>query len=209
MLHVHFMKRCESSCDVLLSINGVDLTQLTYSEAVSVLKAQTAQASVVLRVVQTITEGEEEEEEEGDGEHKEELEMLENPREDDLNWAPCGPAGWACPGKVSIRSVNTCFCETHMHWCRDIVLQKTNGESWGFSIVGGYEETHGQQPFFIKTIVPGTPAHFDGRLKCGDEIVAVNGATTVGMNNSSLIPLLKLQKNKVTLTVVSWPGSLV
>ena len=52
-----------------------------------------------------------------------------------------------------------------MHWCRDIVLLKTNSESWGFSIVGGYEESHGQQPFFIKTIVPGTPAHFDGRLK--------------------------------------------
>ena len=59
-----------------------------------------------------------------------------------------------------------CFCcFSHMHWCRDIVLQKTNNESWGFSIVGGYEESHGQQPFFIKTIVPGTPAHFDGRLK--------------------------------------------
>ncbi|KAJ8351226.1 hypothetical protein SKAU_G00227020 [Synaphobranchus kaupii] len=180
--------------DVLLSINGVDLTQLTYSEAVSVLKAQTAQANVVLRVVQTITEGEEEEEE-GDGEHKDELDMLDNPRDDDLNWAPLWTRWLGLP--------------SHMHWCRDIILQKTNAESWGFSIVGGYEESHGQQPFFIKTIVPGTPAHFDGRLKCGDEIVAVNGATTVGMNNSSLIPLLKLQKNKVTLTVVSWPGSLV
>lgn len=180
--------------DVLLSINGVDLTQLTYSEAVSVLKAQTAQPNVVLRVVQTITE-EEEEEEEGDSEHKEELEVLENPREDDLNWAPLWTRWLGLP--------------SHMHWCRDIVLQKTNADSWGFSIVGGYEESHGQQPFFIKTIVPGTPAHFDGRLKCGDEIVAVNGATTVGMNNSSLIPLLKLQKNKVTLTVVSWPGSVV
>lgn len=61
---------------------------------------------------------------------------------------------WLCP-----------CCFSHMHWCRDIVLQKTNNESWGFSIVGGYEESHGQQPFFIKTIVPGTPAHFDGRLK--------------------------------------------
>ncbi|KAG7465076.1 hypothetical protein MATL_G00172460 [Megalops atlanticus] len=179
--------------DVLLSINGVDLTQLTYSEAVSVLKAQAAQSSVVLRVVQTLTEGEEEDE--GKAGSKEELETLDNPREDDINWAPLWTRWLGLP--------------SHMHWCRDIVLQKTNNESWGFSIVGGYEESHGQQPFFIKTIVPGTPAHFDGRLKCGDEIVAVNGATTVGMNNSSLIPLLKLQKNKVTLTVVSWPGSLV
>uniref|UniRef100_A0A673Z2E8 Ligand of numb-protein X 2b n=1 Tax=Salmo trutta TaxID=8032 RepID=A0A673Z2E8_SALTR len=177
--------------DVLLSINGVDLTQLTYNEAVSVLKAQTAQAQVVLRVIQTISEDPGDEGEAA----KEAMESVENPREDDTDWAQLWTRWLGLP--------------SHMHWCRDIVLLKTNQESWGFSIVGGFEENHGQQPFFIKTIVPGTPAHLDGRLKCGDEIVAVNGATTVGMNNSSLIPMLKLQKNKVTLTVVSWPGSLV
>ncbi|KAM9377014.1 ligand of Numb protein X 2b isoform 1-T4 [Pholidichthys leucotaenia] len=177
--------------DVLLSINGVDLTQLTYNEAVSVLKAQTAQSQVVLRVIQTLSE-DPEDDLEG---NKDELDTTEDPRDDTFNWTPLWTRWLGLP--------------SHMHWCRDIVLQKTNNESWGFSIVGGYEESHGQQPFFIKTIVPGTPAHFDGRLKCGDEIVAVNGATTVGMNNSSLIPMLKLQKNKVTLTVVSWPGSLV
>ncbi|CAK6964633.1 ligand of Numb protein X 2b [Scomber scombrus] len=178
--------------DVLLSINGVDLTQLTYSEAVSALKTQTAQPQVVLRVIQTISEDSEEDPEAAS---KDEMDPMDDPREDALNWTPLWTRWLGLPSQ--------------MHWCRDIVLQKTNNESWGFSIVGGYEESHGQQPFFIKTIVPGTPAHFDGRLKCGDEIVAVNGATTVGMNNSSLIPMLKLQKNKVTLTVVSWPGSLV
>lgn len=45
--------------------------------------------------------------------------------------------------------------------------------------------------------------------RCGDEIVAVNGVSAVGMSNSELIPMLKEQKNKVTLTLVSWPGSLV
>ncbi|XP_005723265.1 ligand of Numb protein X 2b [Pundamilia nyererei] len=185
-----YMKRIKAG-DVLLSINGVDLTQLTYNEAVSVLKAQTAQSQVVLRVIQTLSEESEEDTEAND----DELDIAEDSRDDTLNWTPLWTRWLGLP--------------SHMHWCRDIVLQKTNNESWGFSIVGGYEESHGQQPFFIKTIVPGTPAHFDGRLKCGDEIVAVNGATTVGMNNSSLIPMLKLQKNKVTLTVVSWPGSLV
>ncbi|KAF3694022.1 Ligand of Numb protein X 2 Numb-binding protein 2 PDZ domain-containing RING finger protein 1 [Channa argus] len=178
--------------DVLLSINGVDLTQLTYNEAVSVLKAQTAQSQVVLRVIQTLSEDTQEDIE---AVNKDELDLVEDARDDSLNWTPLWTRWLGLPSQ--------------MHWCRDIVLQKTNNESWGFSIVGGYEESHGQQPFFIKTIVPGTPAQFDGRLKCGDEIVAVNGATTVGMNNSSLIPMLKLQKNKVTLTVVSWPGSLV
>ncbi|KAI3351645.1 hypothetical protein L3Q82_020475 [Scortum barcoo] len=178
--------------DVLLSINGVDLTQLNYSEAVSALKTQTAQSQVVLRVIQTLSEDSEEDTEAA---NNVELDPLDELRDDTLNWTPLWTRWLGLP--------------SHMHWCRDIILQKTNNESWGFSIVGGYEESHGQQPFFIKTIVPGTPAHFDGRLKCGDEIVAVNGATTVGMNNSSLIPMLKLQKNKVTLTVVSWPGSLV
>ncbi|XP_060935287.1 ligand of Numb protein X 2b [Limanda limanda] len=178
--------------DILLSINGVDLTQFTYNEAVSVLKAQTAQSQVVLRVIQTLSDDSEEETEAAT---MDELDLMDDPRDDSLNWTPLWTRWLGLP--------------SHMHWCRDIVLQKTNNESWGFSIVGGYEESHGQQPFFIKTIVPGTPAQFDGRLKCGDEIVAVNGSTTVGMNNSSLIPMLKLQKNKVTLTVVSWPGSLV
>ncbi|KAK7141380.1 hypothetical protein R3I93_015512 [Phoxinus phoxinus] len=178
--------------DVLLSINGIDLTQLTYNEAVTVLKAQTAQNTVTLRVIQTFTD---EEEQDGESSTREDMETLEGHKEDDINWVPLWTRWLGLP--------------SYIHWCRDIMLMKTNSESWGFSIVGGYEESHGQQPFFIKTIVPGTPAHFDGRLKCGDEIVAVNGLTTVGMNNSSLIPMLKLQKNKVTLTVVSWPGSLV
>lgn len=96
----------------------------------------------------------------------------------------CGLDGWDYPGTSSLKKpgfssssfILFIFIQktqlwpwpcrfSHMHWCRDIVLQKTNNESWGFSIVGGYEESQGQQPFFIKTIVPGTPAHFDGRLK--------------------------------------------
>jgi len=54
-----------------------------------------------------------------------------------------------------------------------------------------------------------TSSFFVFLIRCGDEIVAVNGVPAVGMSNSELIPMLKQQKNKVTLTVVSWPGSLV
>lgn len=68
-----------------MSINSVDLTQLTYNEAVSVLKAQTAQPSVALRVIRTVAE---DDEEEGDSANKEEQEDGDSPREDDINWAP-------------------------------------------------------------------------------------------------------------------------
>lgn len=76
---------CFSSGDVLLSINGVDLTQLTYSEAVSVLKAQTAQSQVVLRVIQTLSDDSEEDIESA---NKDDLDPLEELRDDTLNWTP-------------------------------------------------------------------------------------------------------------------------
>ncbi|XP_078067465.1 ligand of Numb protein X 2b [Mustelus asterias] len=169
--------------NVLLSINGVDLTQLSYNEAVSVLKLNAASSAVLLRVLEfpniDMSSAAEEPSEAG--------------KENDYDWSPLWVMWLGLP--------------SYLHCCNDITLHKSNSESWGFSIVGGFEESQDNQPFFIKTIVPGTPAYFDGRLKCGDEIVAVNGVSTAGMSNSAVIPMLKEQRNRVTLTVVSWPGS--
>ncbi len=36
---------------------------------------------------------------------------------------------------------------------------------WVFSIVGGQEELHCNQSFFIRSIVEGTPAYNDGRIR--------------------------------------------
>ncbi|XP_038604557.1 ligand of Numb protein X 2-like isoform X2 [Tachyglossus aculeatus] len=171
---------------VLLSINGVDLTQLSYYEAVSALKHHTASTSVMLKVLDILVPER--------GPENGEV-VPEAAREPGHGWAPL----W-----VTWLGLPSC-----LHCCQDIVLRKSDAESWGFSIVGGFEEAKGSQPFFIKTIVPGTPAFRDKRLRCGDEIVAVNGLPAVRMANSELIPMLKEQKNRVTLTVVSWPGSLV
>lgn len=73
------------SGDVLLSINAIDLTQLTYNEAVSVLKTQAAQSSVTLRVTRTITD---EEEQDAEAANQEEMDTVENPREGDISWSP-------------------------------------------------------------------------------------------------------------------------
>lgn len=74
-----------SSGDVLLSINGIDLTQLTYNEAVSVMKAQTAQSQVVLRVIQTLSEDTEEDK---DACSMDEMNPADDQRDDTLNWTP-------------------------------------------------------------------------------------------------------------------------
>lgn len=172
--------------DVLLSINGVDLTCLSYMDSVSALKSNAASHTVVLKTLELVVAERHGENTEGG---------VEVTRDPGGIWSPLWVHWFSLPSSL--------------HWCRHISLRKSTYESWGFSIVGGYEETKGNQPFFIKTIVPATPAFFDGRLKCGDEIVEVNGVSAIGMSNAELIPMLKEQKNRVTLTVVSWPGSLV
>lgn len=50
--------------------------------------------------------------------------------------------------------------------------------------------------------------HWLSVFRCGDMIVAVNGLPTAGMSHSALVPMLKEQRSRVALTVVSWPGSL-
>ncbi|XP_073455578.1 ligand of Numb protein X 2-like [Aquarana catesbeiana] len=172
--------------DVLLNINGTDLTGLSYMDAVSALKCNAASHTVVLKVLELAPTEQQGEPTEG------------------------GAEGLRDPGGIwSPLWIHWLDLPSYLHYCRHISLRKSTFESWGFSIVGGYEENKGNQPFFIKTIVPATPAFFDGRLKCGDEIVKVNGVSAMGMSNAELIPMLKEQKNRVTLTVVSWPGSLV
>ncbi|XP_041089111.1 ligand of Numb protein X 2a isoform X3 [Polyodon spathula] len=121
--------------DVLLSINGIDLTKLSHSEAVATLKASAASPGVLLQAleVQSVEE---------QGQATQELLSTSQENEYDASWSP----------------------------------------SWVMWL---------------------------GLPRCGDMIVAVNGLSTVGMSHSALVPMLKEQRNKVVLTVVSWPGSLL
>ncbi|KAK7879027.1 hypothetical protein WMY93_030780 [Mugilogobius chulae] len=135
--------------DVLLSINGQDLTCLSHSEALRVLEVSMVE------------------------EHDQLLPHTHD-SDFDANWSPSWVMWLGLP--------------SYLHSSHEIVLRRSHPGSWGFSIVGGYEESHGNQAFFIKTIVLGTPAYYDGRLKCGDMIMAVNGLSTAGMSHSALVP---------------------
>ncbi|XP_052339674.1 ligand of Numb protein X 2a [Oncorhynchus keta] len=179
--------------DILLSINDQDLTYLSHSEAVGTLKASAASPSVQLRALEVSMV----EEPDQDMSPEDQLLPTHHHTHDsdfDSSWSPSWVLWLGLP--------------SFLHSSHEIVLRRSHPGSWGFSIVGGYEENHSNQAFFIKTIVLGTPAYYDGRLKCGDMIVAVNGLSTAGMSHSALVPMLKEQRSRVALTVVSWPGSL-
>ncbi|KAJ8010724.1 hypothetical protein DPEC_G00078140 [Dallia pectoralis] len=179
--------------DVLLSINGQDLTYLSHGEAVGTLKASAASPSVQLRALEVSMV-----EEPGQGPSPEDQLLPPHYHTHDSDYDSSWSPSW----------VMWLGLPSFLHSSHEIVLRRNHPGSWGFSIVGGYEENHSNQAFFIKTIVLGTPAYYDGRLKCGDMIVAVNGLSTAGMSHSALVPMLKEQRSRVALTVVSWPGSL-
>ncbi|XP_030578367.1 multiple PDZ domain protein [Archocentrus centrarchus] len=73
----------------------------------------------------------------------------------------------------------------------------------GFSIVGGYGSPHGDLPIYVKTVFGKGAAAEDGRLKRGDQIMAVNGQTLEGVSHEEAVSILKRTKGMVTLTVLS------
>ncbi|KFV66479.1 E3 ubiquitin-protein ligase LNX, partial [Dryobates pubescens] len=173
--------------DILLNVNGIDLTGVSRSEAVALLK--NTNSSVVLKALEM--RACEAQEEPG---HLPASEATQETSESS-EWSPSWVMWLGLP--------------RYLYSCKEIVLRRNTAGSLGFSIVGGYEEHTGNKPFFIKSIVGGTPAYNDGRIRCGDILLAVNGRNTSGMMHSCLARMLKELKGKITLTIVSWPGTLV
>ncbi|XP_070816776.1 E3 ubiquitin-protein ligase LNX isoform X2 [Chaetodon trifascialis] len=179
--------------DILLNVNGVDLTGVTRGEAVANLK--NTSSPVVLKV----------------------LEM--RPPEESLQECTLPPCLTPSPtdstksplpnDDYSPLWVSWLQLPRHLYCCKDIVLRRSTSGSLGFSIVGGQEEVNCNQSFFIRSIVEGTPAYNDGRIRCGDILLEVNGKSTWGMTHTALVRLLKELRGRITLTIVSWPGSLL
>ncbi|XP_068178447.1 multiple PDZ domain protein [Antennarius striatus] len=73
----------------------------------------------------------------------------------------------------------------------------------GFSIVGGFGSPHGDLPIYIKTVFNKGAAVEDGRLRSGDQIIAVNGHCLEGVTHAEAVDILKKTKGTVVLTVLS------
>ncbi|XP_003794652.1 E3 ubiquitin-protein ligase LNX [Otolemur garnettii] len=171
--------------DILLNVNGTELTEVSRSEAVALLKSTSS--SVVLKALE-VKEQEPEED-------------CSSPAALDSNHNMAPPSDWS-PSWVMWLEL-----PRYLYNCKDIVLRRNTAGSLGFCIVGGYEEYNGNKPFFIKSIVEGTPAYNDGRIRCGDILLAVNGRSTSGMVHACLARTLKELRGRITLTLVSWPGT--
>uniref|UniRef100_A0A8B9HRS9 Multiple PDZ domain crumbs cell polarity complex component n=1 Tax=Astyanax mexicanus TaxID=7994 RepID=A0A8B9HRS9_ASTMX len=94
------------------------------------------------------------------------------------------------------------FCFTSPPQCKTISLER-GLDGLGFSIVGGFGSPHGDLPIYVKTVFGKGAAAEDGRLKRGDQIVAVNGQSLEGVTHEEAVGILKKTKGTITLTVLS------
>ncbi|XP_066547759.1 inaD-like protein isoform X3 [Amia ocellicauda] len=84
-----------------------------------------------------------------------------------------------------------------------IITLGKGADGLGFSIVGGYGSPHGDLPIYVKTVFSKGAAADDGRLKRGDQILAVNGENLEGVTHEQAVAILKRQRGTVTLSVLS------
>ncbi|XP_043482526.1 partitioning defective 3 homolog B-like isoform X1 [Leptopilina heterotoma] len=77
-----------------------------------------------------------------------------------------------------------------------VVFEKGQGKkSLGFTIVGGRDSPKGSIGIFIKSVLPGGQAAEDGRLKAGDEILAVNGQVCHDLTHREAVQLFRNNKS--------------
>ena len=56
-------------------------------------------------------------------------------------------------------------------------------------------------------VVPDSPAAKDGKLKCGDRLLAVDGHSLECVPHGSAVSMLKQTSTRVVMEVVSWMGT--
>uniref|UniRef100_A0A3Q2ZXF4 Multiple PDZ domain crumbs cell polarity complex component n=1 Tax=Kryptolebias marmoratus TaxID=37003 RepID=A0A3Q2ZXF4_KRYMA len=115
--------------------------------------------------------------------------------------ASCPPRTPVTPtGSAGVRSVGVTVLNPPQY--QSIALER-GPDGLGFSIVGGHGSPHGDLPIYVKTVFGKGAAAEDGRLKRGDQIIAVNGQTLEGVTHEEAVGILKRTKGTVTLTVLS------
>ncbi|KAL5109735.1 Membrane-associated guanylate kinase WW and PDZ domain-containing protein 3 [Taenia crassiceps] len=74
-----------------------------------------------------------------------------------------------------------------------------SSRGFGFSIRGGHE--FNQMPLTVLRVAEGGPAHLDGRLKVGDELLQINGFITAGMSHRRAVEIIQAGGNMIRLGV--------
>ena len=94
-----------------------------------------------------------------------------------------------------------------LHISKSVILHRAPGASLGFSIVGGSDPARGPEPIHVLFVVQSSPAALDGKLRCGDRLLSVDGHSLEQVRHAAAVQLLKAAGTRVHLELVSWLGT--
>ncbi|XP_065558725.1 multiple PDZ domain protein-like isoform X2 [Artemia franciscana] len=105
--------------------------------------------------------------------------------------------------QVSSAALETALPGQEIH---EIELQKPDGQSLGFSVVGLRSEQRGELGIFVQEIQHGGIAGRDGRLQEGDKIIAIDGhELDSSISHQQAISILQKAKGRIQLIVARGP----
>ncbi|KAL6734217.1 hypothetical protein Aduo_004781 [Ancylostoma duodenale] len=78
----------------------------------------------------------------------------------------------------------------------EVIRLSTEGGGLGFGIVGGTSTG-----VVVKTILPGSPADRDRRLRPGDHVLQIGNVSTHGMSSQQVATILRQQDSVVEMIV--------
>ncbi|KAF5281649.1 hypothetical protein FQA39_LY17747 [Lamprigera yunnana] len=84
-----------------------------------------------------------------------------------------------------------------------VILEKGFGKkALGFTIVGGRDSPKGALGIFVKTILENGQAAEDGKLRAGDEILAVNGQVCHDLSHANAVLMFKsIKSGRITMHI--------
>lgn len=80
-----------------------------------------------------------------------------------------------------------------------VVVDLPTGKGLGLTIVGGQGSANGDVPIYIKRILSDSVLVRDGRLKTGDELIAVNDVVLVNATKDIATEALSNSQGKIRL----------
>ncbi|NXG47859.1 INADL protein, partial [Psilopogon haemacephalus] len=118
----------------------------------------------------------------------------------EITETPPTPVSWPVSALPSFQNGNdgTKLSETY-----DVELIKKSGQSLGITIVG-YAGTSDTEPsgIFVKNIIPGSAADYNGQIHVYDKIVAVDGVNIQDYTNQEVVETLRNTGQIVRLTLL-------
>ena len=104
-----------------------------------------------------------------------------------------------------MRDYNTSYftlCSHFPHRLVEVKVRLSQSQGLGLTIVGGRGSQNGDVPIYVKRILPSSVLETDGKLKSGDELVAVNEILLVNVTKEYASNVLSNVQDRVRLLVL-------